>query len=509
MAGSVKDLQSMAELKEALSKGFPLILHFWASWCEASKQMDQVFAHLSTDTPQARFFRVEAEEKPEISEAYAVSSVPYFVFCKDGKVVDKLEGANPSALANKVAKLVGPIGLTDSATAASLGMAAGPTVLEAVKDFAKENGTSHLKDPNELPEPLKKRLQQLVDSHPVFLFMKGIPEQPKCGFSQKVVGILKEEGVKFVSFDILTDNEVREGMKKFSNWSTFPQLFCKGELLGGCDIVVAMHESGELKAVFRDHGVLPLSDKTQVANTTNVPSVTESNDKSLSSETSKSGNAMGVTESTGLSSMLTSRLEALINLSSVMLFMKGKPDEPKCGFSRKVVEILQHEKIEFNSFDILCDDEVRQGLKVYSNWSSYPQLYVKGELIGGSDIVLEMQKSGELRKLLAEKGIVPKVSLEDRLRALTSSSPTMLFMKGTPDAPRCGFSSKVVGALREEGMNFGYFDILTDDEVRQGLKTFSNWPTFPQLYHKGELIGGCDIVMELHNSGELKSSLEE
>lgn len=82
-----------------------------------------------------------------------------------------------------------------------------------------------------------------------------------------------------------------------------------------------------------------------------------------------------------------------------MLFMKGKPDEPKCGFSRKVVEILQQENVPFESFDILTDEEVRQGLKVYSNWSSYPHLYIKGELIGGSDIVLE-----NLRRIYTRKG---------------------------------------------------------------------------------------------------------
>jgi Grx4 family monothiol glutaredoxin len=189
--------------------------------------------------------------------------------------------------------------------------------------------------------------------------------------------------------------------------------------------------------------------------------------------------------------------------------MKGKPTEPKCGFSGKVVEILREEKVKFETFDILTDEEVRQGLKVYSNWSSYPQLYIKGELIGGSDIVLEMQKSGELKKVLIEKGIVQKETIEDRIKSLITSSPVILFMKGTPDAPRCGFSSKVVNALKEEGVSFESFDILSDEEVRQGLKVFSNWPTFPQLYYKGELIGGCDIIMELRDNGELKSTLSE
>ncbi|KAF7840271.1 monothiol glutaredoxin-S17 [Senna tora] len=490
MGGSVKDVQSKAELDNLVRTGVPVILHFWASWCEASKHMDQVFSHLSTDFPHSHFLRVEAEEQPEISEAYSVSAVPYFVFCKDGKTFDTLEGADPSSLANKVAKVSGSIKPGDAASPASLGLAAGPTVLETVKELTKENGSSKGTSQVQvgLSDNLKMRLQQLVDSQPIMLFMKGSPEEPKCGFSRKVVDILKEEKVQFGSFDILSDNEVREGLKKFSNWPTFPQLYCKGELLGGCDIVIAMHESGELQEVFKDHGI----------------------DTRNEAKTTESGNAKGGTsESTGLSTGLTSRLRSLINSSPVMLFMKGTPDEPKCGFSRKVVDILRQENVHFESFDILSDEEVRQGLKVYSNWSSYPQLYIKDELIGGSDIVLEMQKSGELKKVLHEKGIVPAETLQDRLKKLTASSPVMLFMKGTPDAPRCGFSSKVVDALRGEGVSFGSFDILTDEEVRQGLKEFSNWPTFPQLYYKGELIGGCDIVMELRSNGELKSTLSE
>ncbi|PPD94516.1 hypothetical protein GOBAR_DD08458 [Gossypium barbadense] len=492
--GSVKDVQSKGELDGLRQSGATLILHFWASWCEASKQMDQVFSHLSTDFPNSHFLRVEAEEQPEISEEYSVSAVPFFVFFKgctslvifelDGKVVDKLEGADPSSLANKVAKVTGSINPGEAAAPASLGMAAGPTVLESVQDLAKANGSSQMGNQVQtgLDDKIKKRLQQLIDSHPVMLFMKGNPEEPKCGFSRKVVDILKDEKVKFGTFDIISDNEVREGLKKFSKWPTFPQLYCKGELLGGCDIAIAMHESGELKEVFRDHGVDIIGTEQGTG---------------------------GILEPTGLTANLNSRLQSLINSSPVMLFMKGKPGEPKCGFSHKVVEILKQEKVDFESFDILSDDEVRQGLKVYSNWSSYPQLYIKGELIGGSDIALEMQKSGELKRILTERGIMKEETLEDHLKSLISSSPVMLFMKGTPDNPRCGFSSKVVNALKEEGIDFGSFDILTNDEVRQGLKVFSNWPTFPQLYYKGELIGGCDIVLELQNNGELKATLSE
>lgn len=503
MASTVKDVQSKEEFDGILKEGGqPVILHFWAEWCEASKQMDRVFSHLCTDTPHAKFLRVEAEQQPEISEAFSVSAVPHFVFFKDGKVVDTLEGANPSELANKVSKVSGSLDHVSSAAPASLGMAGGPAVIEAVKELNKSPQVGSITARSDTV--LKSRLQQLVDSKPILLFMKGTPDQPRCGFSRKVLDVLKELGVEFGSFDILSDEEVREGMKVFSNWPTFPQLYCKGELIGGCDITLEMHENGELKTLFEQHGLLPNAVKTAVS-IVEKPATETKSDATFSA----SDNGAIVADSVGISESLKSRLESILNSSPIMLFMKGTPEEPRCGFSRKSVEILKEEELEFSSFNILDDEEVRQGLKTYSNWSSYPQLYIKGELIGGSDIMIEMQKSGELKRVVAEKGAMPKESLENRLKRLVSSSTIMLFMKGTPDAPRCGFSSKVVNALREEGLNFGSFDILNDEEVRQGLKTYSNWPTFPQLYHKGELIGGCDIVLEMHKSGELKATLAD
>lgn len=100
---------------------------------------------------------------------------------------------------------------------------------------------------------------------------------------------------------------------------------------------------------------------------------------------------------------LKRRIEALINSAPIFLFMKGTPQEPQCGFSAKVVDILHELKITFSSFDIFSDEEIRQGVKEYANWPTYPQLYVNGTLIGGCDIVVEMADSGELKELLEKK----------------------------------------------------------------------------------------------------------
>ncbi len=95
----------------------------------------------------------------------------------------------------------------------------------------------------------------------------------------------------------------------------------------------------------------------------------------------------------------------------------------------------------------------------------------------------------------------------ERIKAELGSSPVVLFMKGTPDFPQCGFSAQTVAALRAVGAEFKHVNIFEEPEMREALKRYSNWPTYPQLYVNGELVGGCDIALEMYQSGELKKLL--
>lgn len=101
----------------------------------------------------------------------------------------------------------------------------------------------------------------------------------------------------------------------------------------------------------------------------------------------------------------TARIQTLVDSNDVLLFMKGTPLFPQCGFSNRAVSILNHLGVEFESVDVLQDQEVRQGIKAFSDWPTIPQLYVKGEFVGGSDIMMEMYESGELAQLLEDKGV--------------------------------------------------------------------------------------------------------
>jgi len=312
------------------------------------------------------------------------------------------------------------------------------------------------------------------------LFMKGTPTEPKCKFSRQIIELLTKESVSYGTFNILTSEAVRQGLKDKFNWPTFPQLYINGKLIGGLDIVKELQENGELSPLF------PASSIMKNTNTNN-----------------------NLTDS-----VLNERVQTLINSSPVIVFIKGTPDNPACGFSEKIIDTLKQQNIAFKTFDVLSDSTIREAIKKYSDFPTFPQLYIRGTLIGGVDILKQLQEENP-NKPLAEILNAPTTEpLDKRLHRLIHQTPAVLFMKGTANQPRCGFSARAVDTLRDGGLDinnttlFSSFDILEDSDVREGLKKYSNWPTFPQLYIEGKLIGGLDILKELQEEGELQSMLQ-
>jgi len=100
-------------------------------------------------------------------------------------------------------------------------------------------------------------------------------------------------------------------------------------------------------------------------------------------------------------------------------------------------------------------------------------------------------------------------AIKERIEGDIKNNKILLYMKGTSDEPQCGFSAQIVSVLKSYEVDFKTFNILEDEEVRQGIKEYSDWPTIPQLYINGEFIGGCDIITEMHSNGELKDVINK
>ncbi|KAJ7030250.1 glutaredoxin [Mycena alexandri] len=205
------------------------LINFWAPWAAPCAQMNTVVAELAKKHPGILALNVEAEEQADIAESFDIEAVPSFVVLRGHTLLARIAGADAPAL-----------------TQAITTHAAGPIPTSVPKS---QTNAAPPAPQNETPEQLDARMHALMTQSKVVLFMKGNPEEPRCGFSRKISTLLREQGVPFSSFDILQDEDVRQGLKKLNDWPTFPQLIVNGELVGGLDIVQEMVESGEFKEI--------------------------------------------------------------------------------------------------------------------------------------------------------------------------------------------------------------------------------------------------------------------
>ncbi|PVU95788.1 hypothetical protein BB559_002612 [Furculomyces boomerangus] len=214
-------------LIDSLKKNNYTALFFYADWAEQCNQVELAIEALAKSYPTTTFFKIDAGEFEEIVEGYEIEMVPTVIFVKGKSTVDRIEGLNIPEL-TKVAKKL---------------LEKGSEYVNG--DEAATGRVSSASLPPKNKMDLTNRLKKIINHEPVMVFIKGTPAQPRCGFSRRIVEILKNNKVKFGHFDILSDEDVRQGLKEFSNWPTFPQLYIDGELVGGIDIVQEMVDTDE------------------------------------------------------------------------------------------------------------------------------------------------------------------------------------------------------------------------------------------------------------------------
>lgn len=222
------------------------VIYFFTEWAGPCKNMTTVLQTLASSYPiteplSTSWVSMNAEEVIDVSEAFDVNAVPYLVLTRNNQVIETVSGSD----ATKVRAAIEKHAKSPGAGAGSNGVSA-PVVETAAKNLS--NYAPSAQDPTPAPqftsggvkedkEALHKRLATLVKAAPVMLFMKGTPSAPQCGFSRQLVALLRENSVKYGFFNILADDDVRQGLKEFADWPTFPQLWVDGDLVGGLDIV--------------------------------------------------------------------------------------------------------------------------------------------------------------------------------------------------------------------------------------------------------------------------------
>ncbi|EME88279.1 uncharacterized protein MYCFIDRAFT_209761 [Pseudocercospora fijiensis CIRAD86] len=234
------------------------VIYFHAPWAEPCKQMSTILTTLAstyehTTPPRIAFLSLDAEEVADVSERYDVTQVPFVVLQKNGQVLESVTGTDAAKVRSAVERHAGEDGKPGASLPpkqnvtpqthndATMGGVSSGNMSQYKHGPGEQQSAPHSSDGqlNGAPskEELNKRLAELVKAAPVMLFMKGTPSAPQCGFSRQTVAILREKGVRYGFFNILADDEVRQGLKEFSDWPTFPQVYMDGELVGGLDIL--------------------------------------------------------------------------------------------------------------------------------------------------------------------------------------------------------------------------------------------------------------------------------
>lgn len=191
------------------------VILFSAEWADQCAQILDVLNDLSNKpeySAQIQFLNVPAEELSELSLKHQIEAVPTVLFIQNGKAIDRIDGVDIAALTVKC------------------------------KTFVDTNQSGNSDNAADLNE----RLKALISRSKVMIFMKGDRNTPRCGFSKQLIAILNETNIPYDTFDILTDEEVRQGLKVYSDWPTYPQVYVNGELIGGLDIIKELLTGNEL-----------------------------------------------------------------------------------------------------------------------------------------------------------------------------------------------------------------------------------------------------------------------
>ncbi|KAI9635040.1 putative thioredoxin [Dioszegia hungarica] len=223
------DVTSPEHFKELLSADLNRVscLNFWAPWAEPCAAFTEVVKSEAGKFSSVLFLNIEAESMADISESFDIEAVPSFLLLRGHTLLARHSGADAALLHSL---------LTQHAASAPSSAPSAPLSSSTATPAAAPHQRTEAE--------IEARCKQLMNKHKVMLFMKGNPSAPKCGFSRQTVGLLREKGVEFAWFDIFSDEEVRQGLKKVNDWPTFPQIILNGELVGGLDIFKEMVEDG-------------------------------------------------------------------------------------------------------------------------------------------------------------------------------------------------------------------------------------------------------------------------
>lgn len=300
------------------------------------------------------------------------------------------------------------------------------------------------------------KIEKILNIHPAMIFIKGTPENPKCGFSSTLLDILKKYELNFGYFNILENESVRNWLRHYSKWNTYPQLYFYQKLVGGIDKVKELISQDKFEEL--------------------IPFEARKSDPNL-------------------------KFERLLSLfkEKLLIFFEGTPFSSE--ENKKISNLIKDNGVKFNFFNLNDDDEFKKFFLQKFNIKEIPIIFINGKLIGGIKEISEKIKN----KTLLEIVHVNEWSLnaKQKLEYLTSKFCLMVFVEGNLEDIDQN-TKKVLNILKNKELDFQYFNVLFDSEIKNLVIQKHGFESFPQIFWKGNLIGGHEKIEEIEKNGKMK-----
>ncbi|KRX05878.1 Thioredoxin-like fold [Pseudocohnilembus persalinus] len=404
-----------------------IVIIFHAAWHQHSNEYLENFQTLleisELNGEKIMFAQCDADKVPQVSTNYNITNVPTVIVTDAQKgELKRFENENPAQ------------------------------ILESLEEFIPE----YQKKFEQKRVEMYKKIEKLITENPVLIFIKGTAQAPECKFTRQFLEIMKDLDCKFTYYDIIADNDMRHWLRHYNKWPTYPQLYISGELIGGLDKAKQRIEEGYIQE--------------------KIPQSARIHDPEQ-------------------------RLKKIVSENKVILFTKGIASDINLDQNQKdVIQLLKNEGIKFRCFDCSSDQLLLEHLQKQNG--EFPHLYSQQKYIGSKQKLSDLAKQSQLLPLIP--GSEWQLNGEQKLKYLLKNCDIIVFINGIPKDCQNEESKQMIEILEKHKLLYEFYNVSADEEVFQNLKNISNYDKVPQLYVKGQLIGGIEAVQKLNQDGDLE-----
>ena len=396
---------------------------FYAPKYAQTEQFIESLRNISCFYSEAIYIFIDIEKCPDLVKVFEISMIPTIILSDaNKKILKRLENPQSNEL-----------------------------ILTLEDDIALFKTNFELEK-----KRMFNKIENILSINPIMVFIKGTPQEPKCGFTSTLLDIIQSFGLNFGYFNILEDEDVRNWLRYYAKWNTYPQLHINKKIVGGVDFVKDLVSKGKFEEI------LPLNSR-------------KSDPKS--------------------------KLFRLLNecKGKILIFIKDLINND----TKTMVRLMKDNGVKFILNEVKNDEKLEEFILETYKVKALPVCFIKGEFIGDSHVIKEICQSNKLLKMVPDNEW--SLNSKQKFDYLINNFNVICFIEGNYEDKEKLDNVRLFEILRKNEINFEYFNVLFDNDVKEILLNYTKFKGFPQVIRKGKLLGGLELMEEIEKQGEIKN----